>query len=248
MAETHRVLIVEDDADLRESIVRFLMVAGVAAEGIGCVLDFYRSIDPGAYDVAVVDVNLPDQSGFLLADYLRRNTDLGIIIITARDGLEDRVRGYAAGADLYLVKPVDMPELAAAVVSLSFRRRERKAPAPAPSLPSGWTLDHVAWTLISPQGVTVTLSGRERLLVRCLADAAGEPVTRPNLSAALGVEAASSRALDSLVQRLRRKIEKGTGRPAPLENAYGQGYSFAGLLHLADRTPAADRNFDSSPP
>ena len=248
MAEPHRVVIVEDDADLRESIVRFLTVAGVTAEGIGCVLDFYRSIDPAACDVAVVDVNLPDQSGFLLADYLRRNTDLGIVIITARDGLEDRVRGYAAGADLYLVKPVDMPELAAAIVSLSRRRRERRTPAPAPSPPTRWTLDHTAWTLTSPQGVSVTLSGQERRLVRCLADAAGEPVGRAVLTAALGGEDASSRSLDSLVQRLRRKIENATGRPAPLENAYGQGYSFAGLLHLADRASAHDRNPDVSPP
>ncbi len=86
------------------------------------------------FDVAVVDVNLPDQSGFTLTDYLRRNTDLGIIIVTARDGMEDRVRGYSAGADLYLVKPVDMPELAVAIVNLAHRRRERTAPVVAPPL------------------------------------------------------------------------------------------------------------------
>jgi two-component system, OmpR family, response regulator len=128
MTEAHRVIIIEDDRILRESIIRFLSVTGMNASGVGSVFEFYQSVVTRNFDVAVVDVNLPDQSGFTLADYLRRNSDLGIIIITARDSMEDRVRGYGAGADLYLVKPVNMPELVAAIASLSLRRRERSIP------------------------------------------------------------------------------------------------------------------------
>ena len=233
MTEARRVVIIEDDRDLRESIIRFLSVAGVEAEGVGSVLEFYETVVTRNFDVAVVDINLPDQSGFTLADYLRRNTDLGIIIITARDGLEDRVRGYGAGADLYLVKPVNMPELAAAIINLTRRRRERSAP-PVTPLAEQWTLERTSWNLVSPLGVRVLLSGQERALITCLVEAHGEAVTRADLCAALGYDAADaeSRALDSLVQRLRRKIESTTGRPAPLESGYRRGYGFSGLLHM----------------
>ncbi len=234
MNETRRVVIIEDDQDLRESIIRFLLVAGVEAVGVGSVLEFYETVITRIFDVAVVDINLPDQSGFTLADYLRRNTDLGIIIITARDGMEDRVRGYGAGADLYLVKPVNMPELAAAIINLTRRRRERNSPQiPAPV--ALWTLERSSWTLVTPLGIRVPLSGQERTLMSCLVEAQGEAVARADLFTALGYEESStnSRALDSLVQRLRRKIESSTGRPAPLESGYRRGYSFTSLLHMA---------------
>ncbi len=228
-----RVVIIEDDRDLRESIIRFLTVSGVVAEGVGSVMEFYREVVTHNFDVAVVDVNLPDQSGFTLADYLRRKTDLGIIIITARDGMEDRVRGYGAGADLYLVKPVNMPELAAAIVNLARRRRERITPMISPPVEQ-WTLERASWTLVSPLGVRVLLSGQERTLVKCLAEAEGESVARADLYTVLGYDAvgADSRALDSIVQRLRRKIESSTGRPAPLESGYRRGYSFSVLLRM----------------
>lgn len=234
MTKTHRVIIIEDDPILRESIVRFLTVAGLEAKGVGSVLEFYQSVVTSSFDVALVDVNLPDQSGFTLADYLRRNSDLGIIIITARDSMEDRVRGYGAGADLYLVKPVNMPELVAAIASLSLRRRERNIPVAAPPV-AQWTLEYASWTLISPFGVRVALAGQERTLIRYLAEAHGEPVARTRLCKELGYDDhATSRGLESLVQRLRRKIETTTGRPAPLENIYRSGYSFSGLLHFAE--------------
>jgi DNA-binding response OmpR family regulator len=76
MTEAHRVIIIEDDQILRESIIRFLSVTGMEASGVGSVLEFYQSVVTRNFDVAMVDVNLPDQSGFTLADYLRRNSDL----------------------------------------------------------------------------------------------------------------------------------------------------------------------------
>jgi two-component system, OmpR family, response regulator len=229
-----RVVIIEDDRDLRESIIRFLSVSGVGVEGVGSVLEFYKEIVVDNFDVAVVDVNLPDQSGFTLADYLRRSSDLGIIIITARDGMEDRVRGYGAGADLYLVKPVNMPELAAAIVNLARRSRERATPAVVSPSVEPWTLERTSWGLISPLGVKVLLSGQERTLVKCLAEASGESVSRADLCTLLGYDEAGgdSRALDSIVQRLRRKVESATGRPAPLESGYRRGYSFSANLRI----------------
>ncbi|WP_163484600.1 response regulator transcription factor, partial [Escherichia coli] len=85
-----------------------------AASGIA----LYKALRQESYDIAVLDVNLPDISGFELARDLAPQAEMGIIMLTARTGRDDRVRGYADGADLYLTKPVDSEELALAIVNL----------------------------------------------------------------------------------------------------------------------------------
>ena len=230
MSELHRVVIIEDDIDLRETVSRYLRLAGMTVAGVGCVLEFYEAIDVRKFDVAVVDLNLPDQSGLALTGYLRRTTDLGIIIFTAQESITDRVRGYGAGADLYLVKPVYFQELAAAIVSLSQRRSERIAPVPA-SLPTSWTLERSPWNLVSPYGVGITLTRQERILIRALAESDGQAVERSALFVVLGYGGEQAGpSLNTLIRRLRSKIETATGRSAPIETSYSQGYSFSAPL------------------
>ena len=232
MNEPHHVVIIEDNCDLRETVSRYLRLTGMTVAEVGSVMEFYESVDIRNFDVAVVDLNLPDQSGFDLTGFLRRTTDLGIIILTAQESIADRVKGYGAGADLYLVKPVDFSELTAAIVSLSQRRRERIAPVPVNPL-TVWTLECSSWNLVSPHGVGITLTRQERLLVRTLADAAGQSVDRSTLFAVLGYagEQADS-SLNALVRRLRAKFEAATGRSAPIETSYSQGYSFSAPLRF----------------
>jgi DNA-binding response OmpR family regulator len=232
MNEPHRVVIIEDDLDLRETVSRYLRLAGMTVSGVGSVLEFYEAVDIRNYDVAVVDLNLPDQSGFTLTGFLRRTTNLGIIIFTAQESITDRVKGYGAGADLYLVKPVDFQELAAAIVSLSQRRRERIAPVPA-SPPTAWTLDRSSWNLVSPYEVGITLTRQERLLIRALVEADGQAVDRNALFAVLGYAGEQAGpSMNALVRRLRSKIEAATGRSAPIETSYNHGYSFSAPLRF----------------
>jgi DNA-binding response OmpR family regulator len=116
----------------------------VAAVGSG--LDFYQLLKRRLFAVALIDLGLPDLDGFDLVAYLRQNTSIKIIIITSRDDLDARVKGYQSGADLHLTKPVKIPELAAAIVSLAGRRR------PDDTGPQTWRLDRIIWRLFSPQG------------------------------------------------------------------------------------------------
>lgn len=118
-----RVIIVEDDRDLRESLVEYLSLDGHDVTGVGSALEFYQALASSTFMIAVMDIGLPDQCGYVMAEFVRRNTPMGIIILTARSSIEDRVNGYRAGGDLYLVKPVDCRELSAAITSLAERQR-----------------------------------------------------------------------------------------------------------------------------
>jgi len=84
---------------------------------------FYTTLMEGDFDVAILDVNLPDVSGFELARVISSSRPMGVIMLTARTGRDDRIKGYEEGADLYLTKPVDGEELALAIANLARRVR-----------------------------------------------------------------------------------------------------------------------------
>lgn len=225
-----RVIVVEDNRDLRESTVECLTLAGHDACGVGSCLEFYRALAAdSSYAIAVVDVGLPDQCGYVLAEYIRNNTTMGIIMLTARAAIEDRVKGYGSGADLYMVKPVDCRELAAAISSLAVRlgnRAPEKGQTPAPEF---WHLDKQSWRLVPPAGPAISLTAREMQFMESLAENGGKPVRRDALLAALSYrdDEYANRALDSLVRRLRRKIEESSSLPSPIKTIHAVGYCFS---------------------
>jgi len=234
MEMTVRVLVVEDNHDLRESVVECLTLAGLAAVGVGNASECYQALAGGEFNVALVDIGLPDQSGYVLANYIRANTTLAVVILTARDALDDRIRGYDAGADLYLVKPVDGRELAAAVVSLAQRQRVRSEPQPAPPpAAEAWSLHLGSWRLAAPNGNASDLTAKEMQFLELLAATPGRPVVREALLAKLYLrhDEYTSRSLDSLVRRLRAKITADTGIPVPIKTAHAVGYCFSAALH-----------------
>ena len=151
-----RVLLVEDDKDLRESLVECLELAGLEVEAAGCAMEFYQILSSAdaAFEIAVVDIGLPDQSGFEMTRFLRHNTAMGVIILTARNSIKDRVQGYDSGADLYFVKPIDCLELAAAIRNLSFRMAGRKSEGETPTS-SEWLFEKRHWRLTTPWGKTI---------------------------------------------------------------------------------------------
>jgi DNA-binding response OmpR family regulator len=231
MNQKTRVILVEDDQDLRESLVEYLNLADHLVEGVGSGLEFYRNLALHTYDIAVVDLGLPDQDGFVLIEYARKNSEMGLIILTARDTVDDRVNGYGAGADIYLLKPVDGRELAAAIASLATRRRESSV-GPDSSPAACWQLDLGAWTLAAPTGETTTLTGKEMQFMAQLAECPGQPAPRENLLLCLYAsrEEAAGRALESLVRRLRAKITEATGVASPIKTSHTVGYVFAADL------------------
>ncbi|MFZ4626633.1 MAG: response regulator transcription factor, partial [Rhodoferax sp.] len=187
----------------------------------------------------VVDLGLPDEDGTTLISYLRRNTESAIIVITARDTLDSRVECYRVGADLFLGKPVDGAELAAAIASLAGRRTSLVAEPPPPVKEThspSWTFVMRQRALISPAAQRVELAVKEcQLLTALVAEAGGTARRATLLEGIYGLQDNNTeRALDTLVRRTRRKIEVATGTAAPILTEHGVGYAFVANISVVE--------------
>ncbi|MDP2852107.1 MAG: response regulator transcription factor [Gallionella sp.] len=116
-----RIAVVEDDADLLDTMLEYLKIQGYPAWGVRNAEDFYRRFAADVVDVVVLDIGLPGEDGISVARHLRDLPDLTIIIVSARDALDDRLVGLKAGADRYLVKPVNLIELVANIEAVGRR-------------------------------------------------------------------------------------------------------------------------------
>ena len=230
-----RILLVEDDALLRRGLERFLSLHGYAVTAVGDSLSFYREIDDQVFDIALIDLGLPDQRGETLIEYLRQNTTTAIAVITAHDSLDTRVACYRTGADLFLSKPVDGQELAAAIGSLATRTRlQQVSQASIGDLPSNsWVLQSEARSLNSPDGQCLPLTGKEWILFTTLASNPDYTSRQALLTAIYQRDDLSAQqALDTLLRRTRQKIETKLGIPNPILNDYGIGYHFGGRIRI----------------
>ena len=220
------IAIVEDNADVLDDLLFNLRYLGFSATGFpdGVALD--AALAAGrAWSVLVLDLGLPGEDGLSLAHRLRRTLPaLGIIALTARGRLVDRVRGLNEGVDLYLVKPIDMTELAASIHAVGRRVAQIGETAPL------WRLDPGGPRIICPDGEQVDISLVEFHLLAALALDPAHSVCRASLIRAMGKDPDSydPRALEVVLSRLRAKL----GDRGPLKAVRGQGYRFAARLSL----------------
>ncbi len=223
-----KILLVEDDNDLRESLMDCFHLSGFPAVSASSAREFYRLLISEPVSIAIIDVGLPDEDGFSIARFLReQKPETGIIMLTARGTAADRVKGFQQGADIYLIKPVEYPELEAAIQSLSRRLPARTVnQGKEPSGNSGWFLDRVVFSLSAPNGKRVNITNREARLLTALLETSGALVLRADLLQALGYrdDEFGQRSLNAVVVRLRAKVEDQTGLPLPLSAVRGQGY------------------------
>jgi DNA-binding response OmpR family regulator len=169
-----------------------------------------------------------------VATRLRALSPVGIVMLTGRSALEDRVRGLEGGADVYMTKPVDLLELSSVIRSLARRMRLAKAPRPADaetraSADSTWSLQDGGWILVAPDGASLHLSAQERTFLVALMDAAGSAVSRQVLAELFLPDSPGGfelRRIDVLVSRLRAKAQS-AGLKLPVLSVRGQGYVFA---------------------
>lgn len=250
-----KIAVVEDEKALRLDLVDYLCANGHSAFGCedGRALDAIRA--ERAFDVIVLDLNLPGESGFSIASRVRKDGPVGIIILSARSQSVDRIVGLEMGADVYMTKPVELRELEAQVRALARRLGEANngvVPNPvasetasAPDASSdAWCFDSVAWTLSGPQGIEMKLTTNERIFFTCLADRpAGDAVTRDEIMAAMGKRRwdPSDRSIDALVHRLQTKAMEDLGRRLPLTAVHGSGYAFNAPLIPMRLTPIENR-------
>ncbi len=230
------VVLVEDDQFLRDSLVEYLGLKGLEVKGTGTAAGFYSLLEERDFQVAVIDLGLPDASGEELVDFARQNSDMSLIVITANDGLNSRVSCYRSGADLFMGKPVEGQELAAAIMSLAERQVSRVAADPVESEEvAGWQLNSKSWSLLTPKKDEIDCTVKEYRLLALLAETPSEPVKRPKLLLALygRDDESAQRALDTLVRRLRQKIQQyWDDDGSPIRTVYSVGYLFADAITL----------------
>lgn len=225
------LILVEDDRALRESVAEYLTNAGYDVTAVDTGLKFYHALaEQQTFQVAIIDLGLPDMDGLQLSEYIRNNTAMRCIILTARDSVDDRVSGYDAGADLYMVKPVDCRELISAL-SRMIQRSSRESHAR--ECVGQWRLYRQNATLVAPSDAVIPLTAREMDFLLSLAASPEETVPRTDILTGLGYtnDEFSHRALESLIRRLRRKIEHAFGS-SPILTRHGIGYRFSAPLVL----------------
>ncbi|WP_303787238.1 response regulator transcription factor [Azovibrio restrictus] len=225
------IAVVEDHEALREMTMATLADPPAwLVRGYGSAEALLGELERHPLDIVILDVNLPGASGFSLARTLRQVApDVGILMLTVRGKVEDKLLGYDSGADLYLPKPVDGNELRAAVRALARRlQRQDAPPAPEAAAPA-WGLSADGWTFMDGQGKPLPLTAQERTFLQYLTARLGEAVSRESIAVALGEDPYEYdyHRLEVLVSRLRRKaLEQGVD--LPLRAVRGVGYVMPG--------------------
>ncbi len=216
-----RLLLVEDDLGLGSALRDHLRADGHTLDWMETLADARACLEAVPYDLALLDLGLPDGAGLDLLRWLRAGSRaLPVIILTARDRLSDRVAGLNAGADDYLVKPFDLAELSARVGAVS--RRSAGNPSPGISL-GHLRVDRIARTVVGPEG-SIDLSQREWILLEAFLRNPGAVLTKSQLEDQLySFDAVvESNTIEVYVSRLRRKL----GRDL-IETHRGLGYRLA---------------------
>jgi len=216
-----RILVAEDDAILADAVLRSLRRAGYAVDCVNNGLEADSALDGDEFDLLILDLGLPRKSGLEVLKRLRgRDSRLPVLILTALDGVNDRVRGLDAGADDYLAKPFELAELEARVRALT-----RRGMAGGPTLLRHGPLSYdQVGRVARVNGEALELSAREVSLLEIFLQRAGRLVSKDQLVSHLCAwgEEVSPNAIEVYVHRLRRKLEAGGVR---IVTVRGLGYS-----------------------
>ncbi|WP_089289323.1 response regulator [Azospirillum sp. RU37A] len=227
IADQPHILVVDDDTRLREALRRYLSQNGFMVTAAQDAADARARLGGLAFDLIVLDVMMPGESGLDLCRDLSTQGVAPILLLTARGEAEDRIQGLEAGADDYLPKPFEPRELVLRIQSI-LRRQARPgagggANSPAPVRIGRWLFDPVRDELRDGEEV-VRLTSMESGLLRALAGAPGVVLSREELVEKAAVDAGNDRTIDVQVTRLRRKLEGDPREPRYLLTVRGEGY------------------------
>lgn len=227
MAE-RRILVVEDDVAIRQGIVDALAYAGYTTFEAGDGCTGLRMAVECDCDLLLLDLVLPHKDGLeILTEVRVTRPVLPVIILTARGGESDRIRGLELGADDYVVKPFSVGELLARVQAVLRRSPERPSDLTCLAIPGG-TVDLARREVRFDDGQRVELSERESELLRYLAMNAGRAISRDEILARvwrLDPKGVETRTIDMHVARLREKLRDGALPPRVILTVRGKGYS-----------------------
>lgn len=227
----NRILVVDDDDDIRELITAQLERDGQDVVGVACAADIRPALAERPADLIVLDLNLPDGDGLNLCRELRaQGVTSGIIMVTARDSAIDRVLGLELGADDYLTKPFEPRELVARVRNLLRRTRDDaggKSRNARTAMFGGWRLDLLQRRLVAPDDRLVILSSAEFRLLSRFTEAPNIVLTREELLPERAATVVFDRSIDLQVSRLRQKLAGVAGGEALILTVRSEGYVLA---------------------
>ncbi|SBT41875.1 response regulator transcription factor [Micromonospora auratinigra] len=216
------VLLIEDDDRIRLALLLALEEEGYTAYGAGSAEEGLRRQRETPADNVLIDLMLPGMDGFECIRQLRRDDDVPIVVVSARDDTHDIVAALEAGADDYVVKPVAIKELSARLRAL--RRRGRTAPTVPAQFFGDLEISAEAGE-VRRHGQPVAVTRTEFRLLCELAEHAGRVLSRQQLlSRVWGYETGDERLVDVHVGRLRQKIESDPANPRHLVTLRGLGY------------------------
>ena len=232
MPEQASILIVDDDAPLRETLDDFLSGEGYAIRQAGNVTDARAAIESAAPDLILLDINMPGGDGLTLAADLRARTQMPIIILSGKGSMVDKVVGLEVGADDYVAKPFELRELLARVRAV-LRRAQPKAPAAVEEARQAhfdaFVLTPSRRNLSTTRGEQVELTGAEFNLAALFVERPNRVLTREAIGEATHKDdwEAFDRSVDTLVSRLRRKLTRYATQPNLIQTVRGEGYVLA---------------------
>lgn len=227
------ILVVDDDRDIRNLLSEYLQKQGYRVSAAEDGRAMRAAISVTMPDLIVLDVMLPGEDGLTLCRELRSQSDVPVLMLTARGEEIDRIVGLEMGADDYLAKPFNPRELVARIKSI-LRRARALPPNLRPDDArlihfSGWTLEIASRDLIGPDHSRVALSGTEFRLLRIFLDHPNRVLTRDQLIDLTQSREADpfDRSIDLQVSRVRRRLGDNPKEPTLIKTARGQGYVLA---------------------
>jgi len=232
-----RILVVDDDPDIRELLSAYLGEAGFVADTAASGAQMWECLGQYPYDLIVLDLMMPGEDGLALCGQLRHRTASAVIMLTARAEPVDRVVGLELGADDYVTKPFDPRELLARIRAVLRRAAPGGSPAATEAADAkeieplayrflGWQLDMRARHLVSPEGLVISLPASDFRVLAALASQPNQPVSRDVLvQRAFGrPQGAMDRAIDVCISRLRQHLEPMPRQPTLIRTVRHEGY------------------------
>ena len=216
------VLVVDDDTQIRERVMRFLSQNGFRVTAAPDAATARASLRGLEFDIVVLDVMMPGESGLSLARDLKRIAPVPICMLTAMADKDDRVKGLEAGVDDYMAKPFEPQELVWRLNNILKRGKVVAAATPRDEVRMGAYVFHIGRGELRRGVDSIRLTERERDLMRLFAQTPNTPIQRHLLASddATG----SERSVDVQINRLRRKIETDPSNPVYLQTVRGKGY------------------------
>ncbi len=229
--ETVRLLLVDDEAALREPLAEYLSRQGFAVSQAVSAAQARTILQNETPELVLLDIMMPGEDGLSLCRHLSEARAIPVILLTARGEATDRIVGLEIGADDYVVKPFEPRELVARIRSV-LRRAAKAAPQAAEEELfefEGWRLDPLKRRLTDPSGAMVSISSVEFRLLMAFVEHPRQVLDRDRLlDMVQGREAhLFDRAVDNQVSRLRRKIEADSRNPTLIQTVWGGGYMLA---------------------